>query len=119
MRRDRGFLCANEIQLGMIIPPPELALFRHKMPMPAFFDTVQLARRWSAPEALAAGIVQHIESQDMLLQAALQRAAALAPLGANRKVYRAQKESLYGENAAINTPHGPAYMLRHAAQYRH
>ena len=29
MRRDRGFICANEIQLGMVIPSPELALFRH------------------------------------------------------------------------------------------
>ena len=27
MREDRGFLCANEIQLGLKIPRPELALF--------------------------------------------------------------------------------------------
>ncbi|MEM9621616.1 MAG: enoyl-CoA hydratase-related protein, partial [Pseudomonadota bacterium] len=30
MRSDRGFMCANEMQLGMRIPGPELALFRHK-----------------------------------------------------------------------------------------
>lgn len=103
----------------MIIPPPELALFRHKIPMNAFFETVQLARRWTGPDALAAGIVQQVASRETLLETAVERATELAPLGANRKVYGAQKESMYGENAAINNSHGPAYMLRHSAQYRH
>ena len=119
MRSDRGFICANEIQLGMIIPPPELALFRHKIPQNAFFETVQLARRWTGPDALNAGIVQQVASQETLIETAMQRATELAPLGANRNVYQAQKESIYGENASINQPHGPAYMLRNSAQYRH
>ncbi len=119
MRSDRGFICANEMQLGMRIPPPELALFRHKIPMNAFFETVQLARRWTGPEALAAGIVQHVASREVLFEMAMERAAELAPLGANREVYGAQKESMYGEHAAINNAHGPAYMLRHSQQYRH
>ena len=33
MREDRGFACANEVEIGMVIPDPELALFRHKMSM--------------------------------------------------------------------------------------
>ena len=45
MREDRGFACANEMQLGMVIPRPELALFKHKLPANTFFETVQLARR--------------------------------------------------------------------------
>ena len=48
MRADRDLLCANEVELGFAIPEPELALFRHKMPMNAFYETVQLARRWTA-----------------------------------------------------------------------
>ena len=36
MREDRGFLCANEMQLGLPIPRPELALFRHKIPANSF-----------------------------------------------------------------------------------
>ena len=47
MREDRGYLCANEMQIGMVIPRPELALFKHKVPANAFFETVQLAKRWS------------------------------------------------------------------------
>ena len=48
MRAERGYLCANEMQIGFRIPTPELALFRHKLSAGAFFQTVQLARRWTA-----------------------------------------------------------------------
>jgi enoyl-CoA hydratase/carnithine racemase len=119
MREDRGFACANEMQLGMAIPRPELMLFRHKIPMNAFHETVQLARRWTGPDAKAVGIVQQIASADKLLSVAMQRATELAPLGANRKVFGDQKETLYGENAVLNGPHGAAYMLKHLANYQH
>ena len=40
MRKDRGFMCANEIEIGMVIPDPEIALFKHKLPANVFFETV-------------------------------------------------------------------------------
>jgi enoyl-CoA hydratase/carnithine racemase len=119
MRVDRGFVCANEMQLGMVIPEPELALFRHKIPMNAFFETVQLAKRWTGPAAEAAGIVQMTVDAESLLQVAKHRANELAPLAKNRANFARQKESIYGENAAINHPHGPAYMLKNAQQFHH
>lgn len=118
MREDRGFICANEMQLGFKIPTPELALFKHKIPANAFFETVQLARRWTGPDALAAGIVQQTAAFEALEDIALTRARELAPLGANRELYGGQKERLYGENAVLNGPHGAAYMLRNLDQYR-
>lgn len=117
MRSDRGYLCANEMQLGLRIPAPELALFRHKLPANTFFETVQFAKRWSGPAAHAAGIVEAIAEPDDLLAAAQARAAELAPLAQNRELYRAQKEALFGEQAVINQPHGAAYMLRNLDQY--
>ena len=119
MREDRGYACANEVELGMVIPPPELALFRHKLPMDAFFETVQLARRWSGPDALSAGIVQGVAPFPALAGAAMARAEELSRLGENREVYGRMKESIYGENAALNQPHGAAYMLRNQTLYRH
>lgn len=119
MRDDRGFICANEMQLGMRIPAPELALFKHKLPANAFFETVQLSRRWTGPDALAAGIVQGTASFDDLPALALRRAQELAPLGANRENYGGQKEALYGENAIINHEHGAAYMLRNLDEFKH
>jgi Delta3-Delta2-enoyl-CoA isomerase len=117
MRADRGFVCANEMQLGMVIPRPELALFRHKLPAHTFFETVQLARRWAGPDALAAGIVSQITSAEELLETARKRASELAPLGANRKAYGAQKESIFGKNSALNEPHGAAHMLKHGHEF--
>ncbi len=117
MRADRGFACANEMQLGMTIPAPELALFRHKLPANTFFETVQLARRWSGPDALAAGIVQRTAEVGELRDLAVARAAELAPLAANRAAYGGQKENLFGESAALNHPHGAAYMLKNASLF--
>jgi enoyl-CoA hydratase/carnithine racemase len=119
MREDRGYLCANEVELGMTIPEPELALFRHKMSMDAFFQTVQLARRWTGPEAREAGIVQQVADKDSVLSASVQMARSLASLGANRENFAWMKEHIYGENAAINGVHGPAYMLRNQSLYAH
>ena len=117
MREDRGFACANEVEIGMVIPNPELALFRHKLPMNTFFETVQLARRWTGPDAVTSGVAQQAHPLESLLENAITRAAELARLGANRKVYGRMKESIYGENAAINNPHGPAHMLKNADQF--
>ncbi len=117
MRSDRGFACANEVEIGMVIPNAELALFRHKLPMNVFFETVQLARRWTGPDALAAGVVQGNATLDKLQDAAIGKAASLARLGANREVYGKMKQAIYGENAAINHPHGPAYMLANPAKF--
>ena len=117
MREDRGFLCANEMQLGFEIPRPELALFRHKIPANSFFETVQLSKRWTGAAAFEAGIVQGIGSFEDLPEIAIKKAEELAPLAINRKHYAAQKEMLYGENAAINLNHGPAHMLKNSKDF--
>jgi enoyl-CoA hydratase/carnithine racemase len=119
MRADRGFLCANELQIGMTIPSPELALFKHKLPASVFFETVQLAKRWTGPAAQAAGFVEQIADVESLVLAAQERAAQLAPLAAYRENYGGQKRRLFGENAAINEVHGAAYMLANPDQYGH
>ncbi len=116
-REDRGFMCANEVAIGMVIPNPELALFRHKMSANVYMETVLQARRWGGPDSLAAGIAQAIAPIDSLLETAKAKAAELAPLGKNREVYSKMKEAIYGENAAINQPHGPAYMLKNPALF--
>ena len=117
MREDRGFLCANEMQLGLPIPRPELALFKHKVPANAFFETVQLSRRWTGHDALKAGIIQGVSSFEELPIEAQKKAEELAPLANNRKNFGYQKEMLYGKNAAINLVHGPAHMLKNSKDF--
>ena len=118
MREDRGFLCANEMQLGLPIPRPELALFKHKVPANAFFETVQLSKRWTGSDALNAGIIQGVSSLEELPEVAQNKATELAPLANNRKNFGHQKEMLYGENAAINLSHGPAHMLKNSNDFK-
>ena len=118
MREDRGFLCANEMQLGLPIPRPELALFKHKVPANAFFETVQLSKRWTGSDALNAGIIQGVSSLEELPAVAQNKATELAPLANNRKNFGHQKEMLYGENAAINLSHGPAHMLKNSKDFK-
>ena len=118
MREDRGFLCANEMQLGLPIPRPELALFKHKVPANAFFETVQLSKRWTGSDALNAGIIQGVSSLEELPEVAQNKATELAPLANNRKNFGLQKEMLYGENAAINLSHGPAHMLKNSKDFK-
>ena len=118
MREDRGFLCANEMQLGLPIPRPELALFKHKVPANAFFETVQLSKRWTGSDALNAGIIQGVSSLEDLPEVAQNKATELAPLAKNRKNFGNQKEMLYGENAAINLSHGPAHMLKNSKDFK-
>ncbi len=117
MRADRGYLCANEMQLGMIIPPPELALFRHKIGAAAFHETVMLARRWTGPAAQSAGFVEASVPLEELEDRAMTRAAELAPLAANRVGYGWMKEQIYGEGAALNQPDGAAHMLKNSRNY--
>lgn len=112
MRADRGYLCANELELGMRIPDEELALFRHKMSGSAFFDTVQLARRWTGPHAQAAGFVAETASLDELFDVAMAQARRLAPLGTNRELFSSSKERIFGEAPSINDRNGAAYFLR-------
>lgn len=117
MRADRGYLCANELLIGLTIPAPEVALFSHKLSASAFHETVILAKRWTAPAAFAAGFVEAAVPLDELRAAAISRAAELAPLAAHRENFAWQKEALYGEDAALNQPHGAAHMLKNMAEF--
>ena len=68
-------------------------------------------------ETFAAGIVQGKGSFEELPEIAIKRAEELAPLAKDRKLFAAQKEMLYGENAAINLNHGPAHMLKNSKEF--
>ena len=92
-------------------------MFKHKIPANAFFETVQLSKRWTGADAFKAGIVQGVSSFEELSESALRKAKELAPLANNRKNFGHQKEMLFGENAAINLAHGPAHMLKNSKNF--
>ena len=117
MRSDRGFMCFNEIELGMVAPKPGLSLMRHKLTQPAFYDTVQFAKRWSAEEAFQSGFVHELAADGQVSAAAIARGQGFAYLGENRKAFGAQKDRIWGEESAITDPNGPVQMLMNLSNY--
>ena len=119
MRRDRGMMCANEVEIGMAIPEPELALFHHKLPRHAFYETVQFAKRWTGEDAFSAGFVQELAEEGEVTDKAIERGEELARFGGNRNVFGWMKEHIWGPDAAINKVDGPAHMLANNGDYPH
>ena len=78
-----------------------------------------LAKRWTGPEAQAAGIVQHIAPPAEVRKVAVGVAHDLLRVAGDRARFGWMKEAMFGENAAINGVHGPAYMLRNQHLYSH
>jgi enoyl-CoA hydratase/carnithine racemase len=97
MRRDRGYWCMNELELGMIMPVDMNAVLATRLPRATFIDAVLTARRFSAVTALEAGIIQETAPIEELLPLAVERASALADK--DRKVIGAHKRQFFGELA--------------------
>ncbi len=61
----RGFLCLNELDLGVPLQPPMSSIFRQKMTSPHIYRSLVLeAKRFGAKEALEGGIVDGLGGLD-------------------------------------------------------
>jgi enoyl-CoA hydratase/carnithine racemase len=98
MREDRGFWCLPEVDLGLPLTPAMFAVVEAHLPKQALHDSCLSGRRYSGPEALAAGIVDEIAAEADVLDRAVARAAELA--GKNRDVIREHKRLMHGDALA-------------------
>jgi len=78
MRVDRGFWCLPEVDIGLPFTPGMNALLASRLPRRAAHESMTTGRRYTAPEAEAAGILDATAAQDQVLAAAVERAAPLA-----------------------------------------
>ncbi|MCW2912360.1 MAG: Enoyl-CoA hydratase/isomerase [Actinomycetia bacterium] len=79
MRTGRGYFCLPEVDLGMTFTPGMNALIQSRLPKATAHEAMITGRRYTAEEALNAGIVQHIAAETEVLPTAIRIAAALAP----------------------------------------
>ena len=93
MRTDRGFLCLPEIDLGLPLHPGMTALIQSRLPKQTAHEAIVSGRRWDAPSALAAGIVQDTGPEKDVVEKAIARVAPYA--GKNRETMAALKAGLY------------------------
>ncbi|MBH0777450.1 enoyl-CoA hydratase/isomerase family protein [Nocardia bovistercoris] len=98
MRADRGYWCLPEIHLGMPFTVGMNALLTGRLPNQVCVRAMTTGHRYSAGDALAAGIVDESADAETLLDTAVARAAALA---SNRKPNLAViKRALHAEALA-------------------
>jgi enoyl-CoA hydratase/carnithine racemase len=99
MREDRGYWCLNEVELGLPLTNEMAAVVMGRLPASAAREAMLTARRFSAPDALRAGIVEQTAAEDDVVPVALARAAQMATK--DRKVIAVHKRQAFGEIARV------------------
>ena len=98
MRRDRGFWCLPEVDLGMPLRAGMNALIAARLPKSTFHEAIVTGRRYAAEAALAASIVQDTAPEVDVLGAAI--AMAAPHVGKSRETVVALKREMYGDAIA-------------------
>ena len=99
MREDRGFWCMNEIDIKIPVTKAMYGALASHIPAPALSEALLTGRRFSGPEALAAGVVDQIEPEDSVLPSAIARAAAMADK--DRATMQIHKRHLFGQASEL------------------
>ena len=97
MRADRGYWCLNEAEIGIALNNRAFSTVSHRMAFATAADAVITARRFTGPEALAAGIVEATAGEGEVLACALEVAEQVAQL--DRATLTAHKRMINGEQA--------------------
>ena len=98
MREDRGFWCMNEADIGFPLDAKLAGILFNRLPRATAIDAMLTARRFTGPEALAAGIVQEAAPESEVVARAVEVAAAMA--AKDRDVLRTHKLIAYGDFVA-------------------
>ena len=79
MRAERGFFCMPEIDMKAHLHPGMTALIQARLPHQSAHELIVTGTRYPAELALSRRIVDEVRPEAELLDAAIARAAALAP----------------------------------------
>jgi enoyl-CoA hydratase/carnithine racemase len=94
----RGFLCLNELDLGVPLQAPMSSVFRQKVAAPQVYRSLVLeAKRFSAKEALETGIVDVLGALPEALALVAERALVGRP---RTGVYGRLKREMWRETVA-------------------
>ncbi|HVN51676.1 MAG TPA: enoyl-CoA hydratase/isomerase family protein [Acidimicrobiales bacterium] len=95
MRTDRGYWCLPEVDLGLPLTDAMFAVLAARLPRHTLEQAALTGRRYTGPEALAAGIVDELAAEDEVVDRAVVWATAM--VDKNRDVVAAHKQLLYGD----------------------
>lgn len=98
MREDRGWISISEVDAGVPLPDPMIGILRGKVPPATVRDAILTGKRYTADEALAAGLIDAKASEDELLEAA--KALAMQLATKEPGIFKTIKQTYYGDMAA-------------------
>jgi len=98
MREDRGYVCFPEVDVDLVFLPGMSAMIAGRLTPQAAHEAMLSGARYGAADALRLGIADASSSEEALVAAAAERAAALA--GKTPATVSGIKAGLYGEIVA-------------------
>jgi len=98
MREDRGWICVSEVDVGVPISAPMMNLLQAKLSPQTARDAVLTGKRYTADEAVAAGLADAKAAETDLLAEAKKLAGSLA--GKQRRIFKTLKRTLHAEVGA-------------------
>lgn len=99
MREDRGYWCMNEAEIGLALDDKLWSILEHRVPRATAIVAATTARRFTGPDALAAGIVEATAGEGELLAHAIEVATRYASL--DRATLSKHKYLAHSEEAAL------------------
>jgi len=94
MREDRGWFCVSEVDVGVAVPPEMMRILRGKLPANTARDALLTGRRYSADDAIAAGIAEGKAPAEALLE---QAKALATQLGTKEPgIFKTLKQGWFG-----------------------
>lgn len=93
MREDRGYWCLNEVDIGLSLSDPMLEVLGARLPWSAVQQATLTGRRFTATDALQAGIITATAASDGVLSGAIEYAESM--LTKHRRVIARHKKRLF------------------------
>jgi enoyl-CoA hydratase/carnithine racemase len=92
-REDRGWFCFPEVDLGLRFQPMQQAVIQAKLSAATAEEAVLTGKRYTGPEAVAAGIAHAVAAEADVVSTATSLVQARA--GKGRDILRGLKHDLY------------------------
>jgi enoyl-CoA hydratase/carnithine racemase len=99
MRDDRGYWCMNEAEIGLPLDEQLYSIIDHRLPKATARVAAMTAKRFSGPDALAAGIVEAITTEDHVVPHAVGVAEGYVMM--DRATLAHHKRHAHGAEAAF------------------
>ncbi|HEY5111336.1 MAG TPA: enoyl-CoA hydratase/isomerase family protein [Acidimicrobiales bacterium] len=99
MREDRGYWCMNEAEIGLALDHKLWSIINHRLPKATATVAATTAKRFNGPDALGAGIVEAVASEDEVLRHAIEVASRYATL--DRATLLRHKLLAHGDEATL------------------